>query len=202
MDGTGHGKDLAPRLVGQARGDERARLQRRLHHQRALGQPGDDAVALREVQRQGGRAGREFADERTVRRDALGQHLVGTRVNEIQPRAQHGHRAGRAFQRAFVRGAVYALGQARHHHPALLAEMGGKGVRVLRALRAGVARAHDGQAARREAGQLAAHIKHQRRIGSLHQCGGVVGVAQRQHVAVAAAVPPVLGQGQAFREFR
>ena len=59
----GIAKTSRPVLGRQPRGDQRARLQRRLDHQRAARQAGNDAVAHREVLRQRRRARREFADQ-------------------------------------------------------------------------------------------------------------------------------------------
>ena len=72
VDRTGDGKHLAALFGGHPGGDERARLQRRLHHQGALRQTGNDAVALREVGRQRGRAQREFADQGAALGDPVG----------------------------------------------------------------------------------------------------------------------------------
>ena len=49
VDGAGDREDLAPALERHARGDQRARLERGLHHQRAARDAGDQAVAAREV---------------------------------------------------------------------------------------------------------------------------------------------------------
>ena len=49
VDGAGYREHLAPLFAGQARGDQRARLERGLDHQRPLGQARDDTVALRKV---------------------------------------------------------------------------------------------------------------------------------------------------------
>ena len=69
MDRAGDREHVAAGLGGQPRGDQRARLQRRLDHQRAARQPGDDAVALiGKFSAQRRRAERELADEQAVAR--------------------------------------------------------------------------------------------------------------------------------------
>ena len=116
VDGAGDGKHLAPQLQGLVGGDQRARRQRRLHHQAALAERGDQAVALRKVRRQRWRAQRVFADQAAAQRHFLGQRLVALGVDAVQPSAHHCHRGqgqcGAPAQSPLVGGGVNAQRQA------------------------------------------------------------------------------------------
>ena len=104
MDRAGNGEHLLALLGRQPGGDQRARLQRRLHHQRAARERRDDAVALREVLVERRRAERELAHDQAACRDAVRQVAVPGRVDAVQSRADHRHRR----QAARVAGAPRA----------------------------------------------------------------------------------------------
>ena len=97
-----------PASSGLARGDQRARGQRGLDHQRAARQPGDHAVALRKVLGQRRHAELELRQQQAVLGDAVRQRAMARRVDAVQPGADHGNRAAAAGQAALVRSAVDA----------------------------------------------------------------------------------------------
>ncbi len=66
-----HGEDLAALLERETRGDQRARLRRRLDHDDAERHARDDAVAAREMARLRLGAERQFGDDRAVPRERL-----------------------------------------------------------------------------------------------------------------------------------
>ena len=146
MNGAGNRKDFLALLGRQPRGDERARLQRRLNHQRAPAQTGNDAVALGKVGRQRRRAQGKLADEQALQGNAVRQLQVFFGVDPVQSGADHRNRRAAAQQRAIVRRAVDAQRQTRHHANTRAAKRLGKLPGIALALRGGIAAAHDGQA--------------------------------------------------------
>ena len=121
-------------------------------------------------------------------------------VDEVGAGAHDGDGACPGLQRAFMRRSVYALGQARHHHPAGLAQPLGEAACVVSALRAGVAAPDDGHRRRLQAGQVTLHIEQQRRVGRLQQQRREGGVAHRQHMAVGVILQPLQRGRQALIE--
>ena len=152
VDGARNCEHLLALLGGQSGGDQGARLERRLHHQRALRQAGNQAVAPGEVGRQRGRSQVVLADQQAVAGDAARQVKVIFRVDPVQPGAHHCHRGEplgawlQALQSALVRGSIDAPGQARNNGGTGGAQRPGKVLRIDGALYGGVAAAHNRQA--------------------------------------------------------
>ncbi len=202
MDRARNGEHLAALLGGQPGGDERARLHGGLDHQRALRQPGNEAVALRKIGGQRRRAQAVFAHQGAAHQDAVRQIAVVLGVDTVQPGAHHrdGGRVG--IERALVGRAVHTQGQPRHHAHTGLAQRTRKLPRIGLTLRRGVAAAHHGQAARVVQGvQLPGHVQQQRRVGHVQQFGRKTGVAQGDHMAVGRFGQPVVQAGQGGVEF-
>ncbi|MNK81128.1 hypothetical protein D3C87_1008680 [compost metagenome] len=178
-------------LRREPRGDERARRQRSLDHQRAARQARDEAVALGKVLRERRRAQRQLAHDQPLQRDAVRQVAVPRGVHAVQAGADHRHRgehrgvAGRV-ERAQVRRAVDAECQPRDHGQARFAQRPCEGARMAGALRRRVAAADHGEAAaelREVEGGGAEHVEHQRRVDHLEQRTRVAGVAERHDAA-------------------
>ena len=89
VDGAGNRHHVLALFAGQARGDQRARLQRRFHHQGGAGQASDQAVATRKIERQRRRTERKFTEQQAPFGNALRQHLMPARVADVEPRAHH-----------------------------------------------------------------------------------------------------------------
>ncbi|VWX59772.1 hypothetical protein VARIO8X_20015 [Burkholderiales bacterium 8X] len=196
VDRPGDGEDLAAEFGRKSGGDKRPRLQGRLDHQRAPREPGNDPVALREVLVEGWRAEGELAHDQAAIGNAVGHRAVLGRVDAVEAGADHGHRGGEVrpgcrFQGAFMRRAVDARGQPRHHAPAGIAEILGERPGVDQALGCRIAAADDGDAAgqRRqiETGR-ADDIQQDRRIGRFEKCGRITRIAERQDPADRAGI--------------
>ena len=194
VDRAGNGEHLAPGFGGQPRGDQRARLQRRLDHQRALAS-GPAMMRLR-CGKCAGSGGVPSANSLTssavLRR--CGAPARGGAAGRRGPARCRPRRWCRPppVQRAFVGGAVDAQRQARTRRPARRWPGCGAKARALsRALRRGVAAADDGQRWRGAAGR-ASPCTYSSSGGSAvcSSSGRVGGVAQRQHVARRLAAVP------------
>ncbi len=183
MDGTGNGEHVPPQVHCQAGGDERARLQGRLHHQRALPERSDEPVAFGKVGRHRRGAQRVFAEQHPTGRYAVGQRFVPRGVHPVQPGADHRDGGGLRVERAFVGRAVHPQSQTRHHTHASLTQGTRKLAGIELALRRGVAAAHHGHPLWvGERRQAAVHEQQRGRIGHLQQIGGVGRVRQAQHM--------------------
>jgi hypothetical protein len=186
VDRAGNGEHLLALLGREPGGDQRARLQRGLHHQRAAREAGNDAVALREVLVERRRAERELAHDQAAGRDAVRQLAVSGRVDAVESRADHGHRRRAArvigcIERTLVGRAVDAEREPRHHRNSGLAEGPGEGARIRRALRCRIAAADHGDAVselRQIQCRRAQQVEHQRRVRHLEERGRIAGVAQ------------------------
>ena len=192
VDVARDGEHLSPDLGRQAGGDQRAGLQRGLHHQRAGALGGDQPVALRKVARQRSGAQRVFAQQQAMLGQAPRQRQMGARVDAVQPGAHEGDAAAGAVQRALVRRTVDALGQARHHGDALAAQRGGKAAGIQQALRRGVTAADHGHRRTLQQVEPAERVHQQRRVTEMQPGGGIVGIAQRQQAVLGRFVPPAL----------
>jgi len=106
MDRTRQREHLASLLGREARGNERTRGERRLHHQAAARKSGDHAVAPREIARVRRRAQREFAEDQAFTRDAFAQRAVALRIEDVGAGAQHRDGRARGFQAAAVRRGI------------------------------------------------------------------------------------------------
>ncbi len=144
MDGTGQREHLATLFGSQPRRDQRAGLQPGFDHQGAQCEAGNDPVAPWKMIRARRRARREFADQRAVRRDPLGQRVMLARVDPIRAGADHRHRRGARLQRCHVGGAVDAVGHAAGDDKTGLRERPGKRAGMRQPGPAGAARTHDG----------------------------------------------------------
>ena len=132
-----HGEDQPPLLVGEAGGDQRAAVERRLHHQHALRQAGDDAVAAREIVRQWWGAECKFTHDRAAGGNLACQRGIVGRVNAIDAGTDDGDRTRAlhfswrvASQCATVGGGVDAGCQTADDGETLAGEMAGEGFGV------------------------------------------------------------------------
>ncbi len=94
---TGHGEHLAALLAGEARGDQRAGLELRLHHDDPQRQAGDDPVAAGKVLGAGVVADGPLGDDAALARQSFVQGDVLRRKGVVDPARHHRDRAaGRA----------------------------------------------------------------------------------------------------------
>ena len=205
MDRARNREHLAALVCRGAGGDERARLQRRLHHQGALRQRRHDAIAFGKIGRQRPRAQQELAEHQAVLGNAPQQGAMPLGVDLLQPRADHRDRAARrtgrapqhrASQRALMRSRVHATCQARHHRHPGFTERPGKGMRVVRPLRGGVTAAHHGHRGRLQQTQSPLREQQQRRIGNIQQARRIVRIRQGEQMVPALAI----GRGRGRRQ--
>jgi len=183
VDRAGNREHVSPGFGSEPRSDQRTRLQRGLDDQRAACEPGDDAVAAREVVAERRRAERQLADEGAVRGDAMRQVEVAARIDPVEPRADDRDRAGRGFERSFVRRAVDAEREPRDDCVASAAQVCGERPCVVDALRRRVAAADDRDRGPREPFDLALDVQQERRVGGLEQRLRIVGLAERDDSA-------------------
>ena len=145
MDGARNGEDVLALFGRQPRRDQRAGLERRLHHQHALRQAGNNPVALGKVGVERRRTERKFADQEALLRDSVRQFEVLFGVDPVQSGADHRHGSAATLQGTVMRSAIDAQRQARHHTQTggrkCLGELPG----IDFPLRRGVATAHDGK---------------------------------------------------------
>ena len=112
-----HRHDLAPEITRAPRRDQRARSRRRFDHHGPVREPGDDAVARREMSRQRFGARRLFGDQQLVIRDLFLQRGIFGRIGNVDPARDD--RRGRSAQRTDMRGGIDPARQPAHHgHPA------------------------------------------------------------------------------------
>ena len=125
-----------------------------------------------------------------------GEGAVARRVDDVEPGADDGDRAGAAGERAFVRRGVDAERQARDDDPAGLAQVRREGARVVEPLRRRVAAADDRHRRRLEQLDPAAHVEQQRRVGAVEKQLRIARIADDDGVArlVAAARQPLPGR--------
>ncbi len=183
VDGARNREDVAPAFQRHARGDQRARLDGGLHHQRAAGDAGDQAVAAREIEGERVRAQRVFAGDQALLGNAASKAGMPGRIDAIQAGADESDRAARAGQAAVVGRAVDAHGQAGNNGQPALTQKTSEFTRVVHALRGRAPAAHDGDARRRQQLDPAQREQQQRRVGRLQQQNGVARIAQYDDVA-------------------
>ena len=198
VDRTRQGEHLAAAFGGQPRGDQAARAQRRLDHQHAARQAGDDAVAAREVVRDARRAERELGKQQAAAADRLVKRPVAGRVDDVHAGAENGdgRGVGPVVERpecAAVGRRVDAQRQAADDGEPRPRQVLRKGLGVGRALLGGAAAADDGQ--RRAAQQFAPADRKQRRrrVHGRQQKGRVVVVGQRQQRVRRIELEPAFG---------
>src|ERR1700681_5098540 len=83
VDRPRDGKHLASLRAGQACGNQRAAVARRLDHQRAQTQTADNSVTTRKVGSDRRRTGRILAYQRSLGGNARGEGCMMTRVDRI-----------------------------------------------------------------------------------------------------------------------
>ena len=156
MNRAGDGEHLAVLFQRLPRGDQRAGLQRRFHHQDALRQAGNDAIASWKMRWLRFCAERKFTHNQTMFGNFVGQFLIARGVNDVAACPNHrdggaGHtrRTAVGLERALMRGSVDAEREAGDDVAAALRQLFGEPLGVFDALRGGVATADDGQGARR-----------------------------------------------------
>src|SRR3954469_1558488 len=86
---AGHRHHLTAELGGVARRDQRAGFGRRLDHDRAMGEAGDDPVAIGEVTRTRLEAGRLLGDEHAAFGDRRLPLLVLRRIGDVDAARDH-----------------------------------------------------------------------------------------------------------------
>ena len=184
VNGAGDGKDLAALFRRHSGGDQRTRRQRRLDHESALREAGDDAVALGEIGGQRWRAQGVFADQHPVGCDAVGQVKVLAGVDAIQPGAHHRNGGGCCLrkgvgghiQSTFMGCRIHTQCEPRDDGEARPPQCARKKPRVVRALCRGVAAADHGQA---PGGRKRVLRKQPGRPHQVHEQRGIFGVQQR-----------------------
>ena len=140
-----------------------ARLERLGHH-RAPRHPGDQTVALGEVDGVGLRAHRLFGEQRPGFGNALGQRVMPLGVDAVYAGAEHRDGSPARVERAFVGGGVDAVGQARNNRPARLGEVEGQTVGGASSGVGGAARPNHGHRAFVLREQRASHPEQRRRV--------------------------------------
>ena len=189
---------LAVALQRQPRGDQRARLQRGLHHQRAQRQPGDQPVALREMRCQRSGAEHMLADDQAAcSDDARGQRLMLARIAAVDAGADDRHRRRAGIQRAQMGGRVDALRQSGDDAQAVATQSGGELARQ-RGAAGGRMTAADqrDQIAVVQALRCAVQVQQQRRVGHVHPARRVALVAEDQQMVVGMREPVQRGVDQ------
>ena len=86
---TRHGEDFPALLAGEARGDKRTGPHRRLDHDDAEREPGDNAVAAGEMTRLGLDAARQFAEHEAACPYGVIQCRVFARVDDVDATGEH-----------------------------------------------------------------------------------------------------------------
>ncbi len=99
-------------------------LWRAFHHERSRAQARDNAVADREVLREGCGAHGELGNDQTLGRNIRRQFPVLARVHDIGSAAQHGNRIAAGSERALVTGAIDAARHPAHKGQARMGEVG------------------------------------------------------------------------------
>ena len=168
---------LPPRLAREPRGDEAARFDRRLDHQRPACQPGDDPVAAGEMAAARFGARRLFGQQQPFAGDPLLQIGVLRRIGNVDPAGDH---ADSVREGALMRGAVDPARQPRDHGEPRLGQPAGEIARQLDRRRAGVARTDHGDAGPRGQREVAAPGEDRRRAVELAEQHGVIGLVVEQ----------------------
>ena len=153
------------------RGQQTARLRRRLDHDHGLCQSGDDPVAGGEMAGLWLQADRCLADPKTLRADPVGQRRVLGRVDDVDAAGLHGDGCRK---RRVMRGGVDASGEARDHGEPGLAQGRGKPLGHARSEGRGVACTHQRHRRAAEQRGVADAPQKRRRIGEIRECGGPV----------------------------
>ena len=173
-----HREHLAALLQRQPRGDERAGALRRLDHDDAEREPGDQPVAAREIAAARLPAERHFGDRR-----AGSQERVEQATHAPADRCGHGRR--RAPRRCRWRGSRGGRRRrCRAPAPTTMTKPASPSSRASRsahldARRRGVARADHGEHRARAARALAAHREQRRGVVDLCEPRRIVGLAER-----------------------
>ena len=167
---------FAALLARPARGDQRARRQRRLDDEHASRKAADKPVAARKIFLARRRARNEFGQDATGLRDAPREIAVACRINAIGARADDGERRRVGPERAFVRGRVDAERQPRHNCQVGRGKRFRKFARVRLALRRCVPAADDRQRRTVEQRTPPDEEDHRRRMPDVQQCLRIVGV--------------------------
>ena len=199
-----NGEHLAPLIGGEARGDERARGERRFHHQATARKARDDAIAPREIGAMRGRAEGKFAYDQPLPRDAFAQRAIALRIEDVGTGTQHRDGGSLRIQPAAVGGGVYAEREAAHDGEAGGAESARKVFRIAHALRCGIAAADHGQTGTRQQFAPAAQIQQRRRIRSLKQRLRIFAVGERENGIAFCGCPfegGIDGGGFGIREY-
>jgi hypothetical protein len=207
VDRAGDGEHLPTLVGGEPRRDQRPALQAGLDDHHAEGEATDDAVAAREVRRQGWGAGRELGHQGAACRDPPREVAMARRVHPVGPGAQHSHGGPAGAQGAVVGLPVDAAREpARHAQPGggELARHGAR--RPAPAVRWVPAAHHRDLRGRQDAG-VTLDEERDRAAGQVGKQGGIARVVVRDQVPAGRGEPgevevhrrPV-GRGQGARQ--
>ena len=218
VDGARDGKHVAALLQRHAGGNQRARLQRGLHHQSAAREACNQPVALRKVCGKRWGAQVVFTQDHPLPHDLVRQSPMLFRIDPVQPGADHRHSGDGVpaspldLQRTGMRRGVNTQRHAGDYGESGLCQCLGEIVRIGGTLRRGIAAAHDGHP--RRLGQVQAGstislhlpghrqthgIQHQRRVFYVQQAARVGRIAKRQHPpALPVGIQPSAGGVQQF----
>ena len=175
---AGHRHHLAARLGGQPRGDQRARARRRLDHHRPRASPAMIRLRQGKWRARGSVPGGCSATSSPRSHMRLLPRLVLRRIGDVDAAGDDADRA--AFQRAVVRGAVDAAGEARDDDQALLAEVVRQPAGEAAGRRRGVARADDRDGLPVEQVEVALGDQERRRIFELGEQARIEPLAEQQ----------------------
>lgn len=192
-DRTGHGEDLTVLLEREPRGDERAALRRRFHHERSQSETGDDAVPPGKVPRVRRLVEAELRDDGAPLGDSRRELSMFGGVDFVEARAEDGDRAARGLEGSLVPRGIDASGEAAHDGEPERREIPRKPPGGVSPVWSGAAGAHDGERERVLTQKLSHDGQRDRRIRYRREKRRVVRLAQDQE--------PVTPQGHS-RESR
>src|SRR5205814_67679 len=134
----------SPLFRGEPSGNEGTAVDGRFHHQAGACQTAQDAVTPWKVAGKWWRSQGELGEQQPILRNGMGDIAVTGRINAIQARADHGDRAARATQGAFMSRRVYAQRQSTNYgYPRVRQRLRKRCCRQL-PLGCGVTASHDG----------------------------------------------------------